>query len=254
MSNYSLQQAQNDIANTRYLLAALQNVSTPSHSPTFTGTVTFPDGSTWGVSGLTLAGSIASPTFTGTVTLPDGSTWTSGGPSLHVPLALLQGGTGQAAASNSALLSALGAAPLASPTFTGTVTFPDGSTFNSSGLTIASLKSITYSTGAFTNITGDSGWSAISGYAALKWRILPDGNVQFAGATQHTSITASLAINSSNPIPAAVRPSTIKKLSSGNVPLSELNCELGTGGVLTALANGSAAGTKVIIDTVVNLT
>jgi hypothetical protein len=88
----------------------------------------------------------------------------------------------------------------------------------------------------------------------LKWRQLTDGNLQFSGAAQHTSITASLAINSSNPLPAGVRPSTIKKLSSGNSPLSELNVELGTGGVLTALANGSAPGTKAIVNAVVDLT
>jgi hypothetical protein len=253
MSNYSLQQAQTDIANTRYILAALQNSVqnslsgfAPVASPTFTGTVTFPDGSTWSVSGLTL----------------------------NAPLPLAQGGTGYVAASNAALLSHIGGAPLASPTFTGTVTMPDGttwttsgivsptitgtltapdgSTWNSSGLTIAAGKFITL--GSFAGITGDTGWSAISGYAVHKWRQLPDGNIQFSGASQHTSITATLAINSSNPLPAGVRPSSIKKLAAGNSPLSELNVEYHTDGILYALANGSSPGTKAIIQATVDLT
>ena len=41
-------------------------------------------------------------------------------PSSGTPLALTEGGTGVSESSNAALLSALGAAPLASPTFTGT--------------------------------------------------------------------------------------------------------------------------------------
>jgi hypothetical protein len=88
----------------------------------------------------------------------------------------------------------------------------------------------------------------------MKYRLLPDGNLQVSGAAQHTSITASLAINSSNPIPAGVRPGTIKKLAAGNSPLAELNVELNTSGVLTALANGSAPGTKAIVNCVVDLT
>jgi hypothetical protein len=211
-----------------------------------------PDGSTWGVSGLSMVGHIANPTFTGTITFPDGTTWTSGGPSLASPLPLAQGGTGLNSASLSALLNSLGGAPKASPTFSGTVTFPDGSTWSSSAVTLASGTVITQ--GSFTNITGDSGWTAITNYAAMKYRLLPDGNLQFSGAAQHTSITASLAINSSNPLPVAVRPSTIKKLSSGNSPLSELNVEYGTNGVLTALANSSSPGTKAIVNAVVDLT
>jgi hypothetical protein len=119
---------------------------------------------------------------------------------------------------------------------------------------MASGKIISNGAGSFTNVVGDTGWSAVTGYAVHHYRILPDGNLQVSGATQHVSITASLAINSSNPIAVAARPSTIKKISSGNAPLSELNVELGTNGVFTALANSSAAGTKAIMNAIVDLT
>lgn len=248
MGIYTLDQAQRDIAGLRYLVTALQNVALKNPNPaitnpsiagaTFTGTLTFPDGSTWGVSGLTLAGSLASPSFTGTVTFPDGTTWTSGGPSLHAPLALSQGGTGANYGSNAALLSGIGGAPLASPTFTGTVTFPDGSTWSSSGIVADTWHNVTY----------DTNWSNLSGYSHMQYRFTAFGTVQFTGAATHASITATLAINSSNPLASAYRPASIKKLASGNSPLAELNVEFRTDGVIYALANGSAAGTKAIVD------
>jgi hypothetical protein len=116
MANYSLDQAQRDIANTRYLIQALAN-----------------------------SGQFTNVSIANKVTFPDGSTWTVSGPSLVVPLPLAQGGTGVAAGSNAALVSAIGAqpagsyAPTASPTFTGTITMPDGSTWNATQLNLAAL-------------------------------------------------------------------------------------------------------------------
>jgi hypothetical protein len=102
-------------------------------------------------------------------------------------------------------------------------------------------------------VTGDTGWSAVSGYSGIQYRLKGDGNVQFTGAAQHASITATLAINSSNPLAAAYRPATIKILSSGNSPLSRLMIEYRTDGILYALANAASPGTIAEIDKAVPL-
>ena len=98
------------------------------------------------------------------------------------------------------------------------------------------------------NITKDSGWSNVSGYSALQYRLLPDGNVQVTGGAQHTSLSSTLAINSSNPLPSQYIPASSKTLSMGNSPLSNLQVEVRTDGVLYALANASATGTKAVVD------
>lgn len=103
------------------------------------------------------------------------------------------------------------------------------------------------------SVTGDTGWSAVSGYSGIQYRLKADGNVQFTGAAQHASLTATTAINSSNPLATAYRPATIKVLSSGNSPLSRLMVEYRTDGILYALANASAPATIAEVDKAVPL-
>ena len=103
------------------------------------------------------------------------------------------------------------------------------------------------------SVTGDSGWTAVSGYSGIQYRLKADGNVQFTGAAQHTSLTTTTAINSSNPLATAYRPATIKILSSGNSPLSRLMVEYRTDGILYALANASSPATIAEVDKAVPL-
>jgi hypothetical protein len=98
------------------------------------------------------------------------------------------------------------------------------------------------------NVTLDAGWSTTSGFSNLQYQLKPDNTVQFTGAASHASITATLAINSSNPLPPAYRPATSKILSSGNSPLGRLMVEYRNDGILYALANGSSPGTIAEVD------
>lgn len=172
MSNYSLQQAQIDIANTRYQIAALSN---------------------------SITGLFANPVISTSLTLPDGSTWTVTGPTLHAPLSLANGGTGVAAANNAALLTAIGAqpagsyAPTASPTFTGTITFPDGSTVNATQVNLATL--LAAADQGSNPATPGSGAIIYSSNGQIRFKS-SDGNVYrtgklFASNTSSTTIGSS---------------------------------------------------------------
>jgi hypothetical protein len=124
--------------------AALTNLgAAPIASPTFTGTVTIP-------AGASIAGfaPLASPVFTGTPSLPTGTigvTQTAGtnnttlATTAFVTAAVTAGTAGVssfntrtgAVTLNLADVTGVGGAPAASPTFTGTVTMPDGTTIAS---------------------------------------------------------------------------------------------------------------------------
>jgi hypothetical protein len=58
-------------------------------------------------------------------------------------------------------------------------------------------------TRGFGNITPDSEWSGVSGYAQLRFRKSDDGNfLEVDGLLQHsTAITSSVSVNSNNPLP-----------------------------------------------------
>lgn len=90
-------------------------------------------------------------------------------------------------------------------------------------------------------ITLDSGWSVPSGRAAPQYRLLPDGNVQFAGAASRTSFTnTSVNLNGSNPLPAGYRPGSVKIYRGfSNSDAGQAAIEYNTTGVLTARAVGS---------------
>ena len=129
----------------------------PLASPTFTGTVTLPDGTTNTSSGFTLAKALTLPSGS-TATTPatsDSSTkiattaWVNAqgygmgsgnvsGPasSVNSDIVTFSGTNGKTIQDSGTALSAL--APAASPTLTGTVTLPDGSTVSSGAWSLSS--------------------------------------------------------------------------------------------------------------------
>ena len=102
-------------------------VAGASSSPTFTGTVTMPDGSTWTSSGLTLGGPVtatgriitggtyAGVTFSGLTTFPGGTSISSGGAlTLGAALAVASGGTGLGSGTSGGVLAYTASGTLAS--------------------------------------------------------------------------------------------------------------------------------------------
>jgi hypothetical protein len=106
----------------------------------------------------------------------------------------------------------------------------------------------------FHNVIGDAGWSAISGYSALKYRFTPDGQVQFTGGAQHATSTSTVAINSGSPLPAQYRPTSIKTVADGNNPIARFAVDYRTDGILYAVSNGNTgSSTQAIVDRTVPL-
>jgi hypothetical protein len=85
----------------------------------------------------------------------------------------------------------------------------------------------------------DVGWSVVSGYADMKYRMTVDGNLQLAGIRQH-AWASSQAINSSNPLPAAYRPPNSRDFRTSDAVGSRCHVRLDPNGVLTA--NGVTGG------------
>ena len=165
-----------------------------------TGVVTAATGD-YSVSQVTGAAPLASPTFTGTVTEPDGSTNTSSGYFFAHALTLPNGSTAttQTSTDNSTKVAtdafvqavAAGFAPLASPTFTGTVTLPDGSTIGASAWTLS---------GKFPTLNQNTTGTAASLSAASA---LPNGTTattQSAGDTSTKLATDGFVANSFAPL------------------------------------------------------
>ena len=139
-------------------------LKSPLASPTFTGTVTLPATTSIGnvsnveigyltsvtsdIQGqIDLKASLASPTLTGTVTLPES---TSIGDVSNLEIGYLNGTTssiqGQIDAKLASATAASTYAPLAAPTFTGTVTLPESTSIgNVSNLEIGYLNNVTSS-------------------------------------------------------------------------------------------------------------
>jgi hypothetical protein len=106
----------------------------------------------------------------------------------------------------------------------------------------------------FHNVVGDGGWSAVSGYSALKYRFTPDGQVQFTGAAQHAVSTSTVAINSGSPLPAQYRPTSIKTVADGNNPIARFAVDYRTDGILYAVSNANTGtATQAIVDRTVPL-
>lgn len=89
-----------------------------------------------------------------------------------------------------------GGAPSASPTFTGTVTMPDGSTWNSTNLALAPAGTTTNPTLAFTTCGTNCGWFApaanqielvVGGTNRFDWNISTPNQFQFNGTIQNNN-------------------------------------------------------------------
>lgn len=140
-------------------------------------------------------GTVTAPTFAGALS-GNANTATIAG-NVSGTVAIANGGTGATTAS--AALSALGAAPLAAPTFTGTVT---ANTLSSSGATITggtvnatTVGATTAATGKFTTLTATGATSlqstlGVTGAATLSSTLATSGHAQFASGT-----TPSVAAN-----------------------------------------------------------
>ena len=125
LTNGQTADANQVMANFNTLLTCSNMLLAPITSPTFTGTVTLPDGSSWSGAGLVLAAPITSPIFSGTIT----GTYTIGGSvTIDTPSIL-------------------------SPTFTGTTAEPDGSSWSLSGLLNATILSPTIDNATLANAT-----------------------------------------------------------------------------------------------------
>lgn len=104
-------------------------------------------------------------------------------------------------------------------------------------------------------ITLDAGWSAVSGYQAPKYQLLPDGNIQLMGnASAGSNQTASKTLNSSNPLPVGYRPATSKLFRSYNAQGNRGAVQLDPTGIITMLANAGSPAEFCEIDAILPLT
>lgn len=104
-------------------------------------------------------------------------------------------------------------------------------------------------------ITLDSGWIAASGFDAPRYRILPDGNLQLAGAASRTAFTSNIALNSSNPLPAAYQPTNTHHYRGYDTSTGTARCgvQIAPNGILTALATASSSSSLCEIDGIIPL-
>lgn len=103
-------------------------------------------------------------------------------------------------------------------------------------------------------VTMDSGWSTLTGYHAPSYWELPDGNVQFAGLAQRSgAFTTTIALNSSNPLPADYRPANIKPLCLGSQQGNRCRVELHSDGIIYVLGTTLYPTQYGEIDSVVSL-
>ena len=210
------------IATTAYVKANLLDYS-PIASPTFTGTVTIPSGAS--ISGFAL---LESPTFTGTPIAPTAASSVNttqiattayvktavanliaSAPSTLDTLNELATALGNDANYASTITTALGTkAPLASPTFTGTVTIPAGASISG----FAPLASPTF-TGTVTIPSGAS----ISGFAPLASPTLT-GIISLSGNTASTVYTdGTLVVTGGVGIGGALRTNALHYDSKGEI-------------------------------------
>lgn len=92
-------------------------------------------------------------------------------------------------------------------------------------------------------ITLDSGWSTGSPYAAPRYRLLPDGNLQLSGRCSATAWSGSKTLNNSNPLPAAYRPANACDFYSSDAVGSRAHISIATTGIISANLPSGATGT-----------
>lgn len=93
------------------------------------------------------------------------------------------------------------------------------------------------------NVAADSGWSNVSAYAPLRYRLAPEGNLQLDGILQHSGyVTSSVPINSESPMAPAYRPDYTAFFPSGN---SGGRCpvQVDTNGIISAIGVAGSSNT-----------
>lgn len=102
-------------------------------------------------------------------------------------------------------------------------------------------------------ITLDSGWAVTAGRAQPQYRLMADGNVQFAGSATHAASGTNIALNSGVPLGTAYRPVNPKLYrSNGTTEDTLAEAEYGTNGVITARVSGTAVP-ELALDGIVSL-
>lgn len=125
--------------------------------------------------------------------------------------------------------------------------------FNSHGL-IAANPVTANALETWHTITLDTGWSTVAGFDAPRYRLLPDGNLQLAGAAAlAASRTTAANLNSSTPLPSAYWPvNTHRYRSYDSTPSTRFAVQISNAGVIEGLAN--AGGNQTIeIDGIIPL-
>lgn len=101
-------------------------------------------------------------------------------------------------------------------------------------------------------ITKDATWANLSPYAAVQYRMLPDGNVQLSGLADFGSNqTVTKTLNSSNPLPAAYRPASQKYVRIGAGDRATI--EIASNGVISAVLDGGTLWRYCEIDCIYSL-
>ena len=131
LTNGQTADANQVMANFNTLLTCNNTLLAPIASPTFTGTVTLPDGSSWSGAGLVLAAPIASPVFSGTIT----GTYTIGG-SVTISSPIFSGtATGTYVLAGTPTIDT---PTIMAATITGNTTLPDGGSMAAGGTVLGS--------------------------------------------------------------------------------------------------------------------
>lgn len=114
-----------------------------------------------------------------------------------------------------------------------------------------SMTGKTISADTWHTVTLQTGWSSLSGYAVLQYRLLPDGNIQISGAAQFSSsFTSNTKIAA---LPTGYQPSSKHVVSLHDALGSVARVEFNSDGTLWAIANATYPAQFVEIDCVCSL-
>lgn len=103
------------------------------------------------------------------------------------------------------------------------------------------------------NVDADSGWSTIPGYAPLRYRLTPEGNLQLDGILNYSGpVTSSVRINSGSPLPAQYRPDYSAYFPSGN---SGARCpvQIDPTGIISAIGVAGSSSTYAEVHAIIPL-
>lgn len=257
---------QSDLAtalNAKLSTATAASTYAPLASPTFTGTVTIPAGAS--ISGYATTSSLssyaplASPALTGTPTAPtaltaDNSTTIATtafvkaqGYLTSAPVTSVAGRTG---AVTLAVADVSGAAPLASPTFTGTVTIPAGASITGyaalAGATFTGLVNTAASTTAGAGFRLPHGTAPTTPTDGDVWTTTGNLWVRISGASQAVALQGSSAQLSSNNIFTNASSTYGNSTAAGTI-------NLGTGATISGATKAINIGTNGVAGSTTNI-